>query len=118
MDKDSLNKARQLRQHATDAEMLLWSRLRNRQLLNHKFRRQVPVGNYIADFVCLALKLIVDIDGGQHAERPAYDERRTAWLESKGYSVVRFWNNEVLRDLDGVVEALTPALSRRGREIE
>jgi very-short-patch-repair endonuclease len=107
----TLKFARQLRHNQTDAEKLLWSKLRNRALNGNKFRRQVPVGNYIADFLCLDAMLIVELDGGQHAEQQEYDQRRTHWLESQGFRVLRFWNNEVLTNIDGVCLALTEALS-------
>jgi very-short-patch-repair endonuclease len=107
----TLKFARQLRRNQTDAEKLLWSKLRNRALNGNKFRRQVPVGNYIADFFYLDAMLIVELDGGQHAEQQEYDQRRTHWLESQGFRVLRFWNYEVLTNIDGVCLALTEALS-------
>ncbi len=112
-------RARGLRRHATDAERLLWSRLRGRQLMDRKFRRQVVVGPYIVDFMSIEDGLIIEADGGQHAEHAWYDARRTAFLESRGYRVLRFWNNEVLGELDGVLEQMRgrgdPAF--RGRDI-
>ncbi len=114
---DIKRKARQLRINSTDAEKLLWSHIRNRQLEGWKFRRQFPIGKYITDFVCPELKLIIEIDDGQHAEQMDYDLRRTEFLQSEGYQVVRFWNNEVLGNTDGVLEALTLTLSQREREI-
>ncbi len=113
---DIKDKARLLRKNSTDAEKLLWRHLRNRRLNGLKFRRQFPVDQYIVDFVCLELMLIIEVDGGQHAEQAEYDLRRTEILQSKGYRVVRCWNNEVLQNLIGVLEALTPALSQRERE--
>ena len=98
--------ARNLRKSQTDAEKLLWSRLRNRQLEGCKFRRQQIVGPYIADFLCLEPKLIVELDGGQHAEQKEQDEKRTQYLRSLGYRVLRFWNNDVLLKLDGVLERI------------
>ncbi|THF54229.1 endonuclease domain-containing protein [Allorhizobium terrae] len=86
--------ARQLRQNETDAEYRLWGDLRNRLLNSHKFTRQVPLGPYIADFVCRERYLVVELDGSQHAES-ASDEIRTAWLNDQGYDVLRFWNDEV-----------------------
>ena len=97
------SRARKLRQNATDAETLLWRHLRDRRLAGFKFRRQHVIGHYIVDFVCPSEKLIVELDGGQHAERVAYDERRTGYLESNGFRVVRFWNNDLLRDVDSVL---------------
>lgn len=103
--------ARQLRVEATDAEARLWQRLRNRMLGGFKFRRQFPVGPYIADFVCIERKLIVELDGGQHADNPA-DERRTRFLELRGYRVIRFWNPDVLSNTDGVLEMILLELER------
>jgi very-short-patch-repair endonuclease len=94
--------AKQLRRNPTDAEHKLWQALRSRQLSNFKFRRQVPIGPYVADFVCPAEKLVIEIDGGQHAEDADYDRRRTEALEREGYRVIRFWNNDVLSNVEGV----------------
>ncbi len=94
----------------TDAERRLWWTLRSRQLQDHKFRRQHPVGNYILDFACVEHRLVVEADGGQHADN-SYDERRTIWLESKGWRVLRFWNNDILTNRDGVAQAIFLALS-------
>jgi very-short-patch-repair endonuclease len=112
---DNTIKARILRKNQTDAEAALWQKLRGRGLDGYKFRRQVPVGPYVADFLCKEAMLIVEIDGGQHAEQVEYDRFRTDFLVTHGYKVVRFWNNEVLLNLDGVVEALTLTLSHRAR---
>jgi very-short-patch-repair endonuclease len=87
----------------TDAEQLLWLHLRNRNVENLKFRRQVPVGGYVADFLCHEKMLIVEVDGGQHASQQQYDERREKFLEKHGFRVVRFWNNDVLTNIEGVV---------------
>jgi very-short-patch-repair endonuclease len=94
----------------TDAERKLWSALRDRQLDGAKFRRQQPIGPFVADFVCQERRLIIEADGGQHAES-ANDARRTKFLESKGYRVLRFWNNDILRNLDGVAQVIAAALS-------
>ncbi|MEO8333309.1 MAG: endonuclease domain-containing protein [Gallionella sp.] len=110
------NKAKSLRQNQTEAEKHLWQRLRNRGLNDYKFRRQVPIGSYIADFVCMELRLIVEVDGGQHADQIAYDQKRELFLRKEGYEIVRYWNNEVLGNLDGVLETLTLALSLRERD--
>ena len=110
---DIKQKARELRNNSTDAEKLLWHYLRNRRLSGWKFRRQYPVGKYIVDFACSELKLIIEIDGGQHADQITYDLERTRILNSKGYQVVRYWNNEVLGNTTSVLEALTLTLSRR-----
>ena len=101
-----LDKAKNLRKNQTDAEGLLWRYLRNRQIANSKFRRQHIIGSYIVDFICLEKALIIEIDGGQHTENVAYDERRTAYLESKGYKVIRFWNNEVFSDMETVLSVI------------
>lgn len=90
----------------TDAERLLWSKLRRKQMHGHMFRHQAPIGPYIVDFACLTIKLVIEVDGGQHNINKAADEKRTAWLESQGYRVMRFWNNEVLQNLEGVLEAI------------
>ena len=97
--------SRGLRKEETDAERLLWSCLRDKQLHQVKFRRQQPIGSYIVDFVSFDKKLIIEVDGGQHDEQNnrARDENRTNHLESKGYRVMRFWNNDVLQNLDGVL---------------
>ena len=103
-------RARNLRRNSTDTEIRLWSRLRRNQLNGHHFRRQVLIAPYIADFVCAAKKLIIEVDGGQHTERHAEDAVRTAHLEAQGYRVLRYWNNEVLANTDAVVEAILIAL--------
>ncbi len=107
------NRARALRGALTDAEQRLWYHLRNRRLGGHKFRRQVPFGPYVADFVCMAARLIVEVDGGQHAQRAVEDARRTRYLEDQGYRVVRFWNNEVLGNLEGVLQRLSVVIAER-----
>jgi very-short-patch-repair endonuclease len=101
--------ARRLRADQTDVEKRLWLRLRNRGLLGLKFRRQVPLGEFVADFVCADHALVVELDGGRHAASEASDDRRTAWLESRGWRVIRFWNNEVNENLDGVLQAIAAA---------
>ena len=107
---EARTKARRLRKDSTDAESILWNLLRGRQLLGYKFRRQVSTGKYIADFACLEWKLIIELDGGQHQEQADYDAERTRWLESRGFKVIRFWNNEVLENDDAVQEAILLAL--------
>jgi len=104
--------ARELRDGQTDAEKALWMRLRNRQLEDVKFRRQQPIGSYVVDFVSFDSKLIVEIDGGQHNEGKTKerDEERTAWLKERGYRIVRFWNNDVLTNMEGVMESMREAL--------
>ena len=103
--------AKHLRSSSTDAERMLWRHLRSRQLADFKFRRQQVIAPYIVDFVCMERRLVVEIDGGQHAERQKEDARRTAFLESAGFHVIRFWNNEVLANLDGVMSAIQGALN-------
>ena len=108
--KKTLEQAKALRQRQTDAEGLLWHYLRKKQLGGYKFRRQQPIGPYIVDFACMPEKLLVELDGGQHAERADHDERRDAFLRSKGFRVLRFWNNEVFENCFGVLERVYEAL--------
>ncbi len=115
---DIRQKAKQLRVNSTDAEYQLWQQIRNRRLEGWKFRRQMPVDHYIVDFVCAELKLIIEIDGGQHAEAGFYDDQRTEYLQSKGYQVVRFWNNEVLGNTEGVLERIAEILVERKKELD
>lgn len=103
-------RARELRNSATDAERRLWQHLRLRQLGGFRFRRQVAIGGYIADFACPEVKLIVELDGGQHLDRVAYDARRTRMLEAKGYKVLRYWNDDVLVRMDTVLEDILRSL--------
>jgi very-short-patch-repair endonuclease len=107
---ETLAKAQRLRREMTDAERNLWSVLRNRQVDGAKFRRQQPIGPFIVDFVCQDRRLIIEADGGQHAGN-ARDARRDAFLTSKSYRVLRFWNNDILRNIDGVAESIAAALS-------
>jgi very-short-patch-repair endonuclease len=102
--------ARRLRQNRTDAERALWARLRRKQLNGARFRQQVPLGAYVVDFLCLEQRLIIEVDGGQHALATAEDEARTTWLEERGFRVMRFWNNDVLKNRDGVIDAILRAL--------
>ena len=104
-------RARELRRNMTDAGRIVWRALRANQL-GARFRRQVPLGPYIADFVCFECRLIIEVDGGQHAERFAYDDERSRFLRESGYRVVRFWNNDVLGNLAGVIEEIDAALKR------
>ena len=98
--------ARKLRQQATDAERRLWQHLRAHRLAGYKFRRQVVIEPYIVDFVCLEARLIVEVDGGQHLEQLEDDLKRSAFLESLGYTVIRFWNHEILGDIHTVLEQI------------
>jgi len=100
--------ARYLRKNSTEAEVRLWSLLRRRQLGGLKFRRQAVIGPFIADFACFTPRLIVELDGSQHAGSD-YDARRDAWLAAQGYRVLRFWNEQVIRNRDGVARAILSA---------
>ncbi|HTO60815.1 MAG TPA: DUF559 domain-containing protein [Bradyrhizobium sp.] len=104
-------RARALRRQMTDADKLMWSKLRGRRFDRVKFKRQKPIAGYIVDFVALDLKLIIEIDGGQHAGRATADAARTRALEEAGYHVVRFWNHDVLGNIEGVLEALIQELN-------
>ena len=110
-------RARQLRRNLTNAERRLWYRLRARRFFRCKFRRQVPIGPYVADFACMDARLIIEVDGGQHAERALEDKRRDRFLSEQGFVTVRFWNNEVLGNLDGVLQRLAEVLDRRMEEL-
>ncbi|WP_417614996.1 endonuclease domain-containing protein [Parasphingorhabdus sp.] len=101
--------ARKLRRHKTDAEALLWSRLRNRQMENAKFRFQAPFDDYIADFLCHSAGLIIELDGSQHADN-SRDKNRDAVMEIAGYRVIRFWNSEIFDNLEGVLEEIRQAV--------
>ena len=107
-----LPRARRLRREITDAERKLWWRLRHLELAGTHFRRQATIGPYFADFACHSRRLVVEIDGSQHAEAANIlrDEQRTAYLRSRGYRVLRFWNNDVLKEIDSVMEAIYSAL--------
>lgn len=107
--KATLRNARRLRKNQTDAEQCLWQRLRGRSLAGLKFRRQHPIGPYICDFVCVDQKLIIEIDGGQHTSNREKDAARTAYLQSQGFRVVRFWNHEVLAATEAVLEKIEGA---------
>ena len=104
-------RARALRRNMTAAERKLWEILRLRQISGYKFRRQVPLGRYVADFVCHEARLIVEVDGGQHDHASADEVERAAFLQDEGYRVLRFWNNEVLGNLDGVYETIVAELA-------
>ncbi len=102
--------AKNLRKNSTDAERVLWKVLRAKQVEGLKFRRQEPIGKYIVDFVCFEKDLIVEVDGGQHSE--AVDAGRDAWLRSQGFTVLRFWNHDVLQNIEGVLEVILRACSQ------
>ena len=107
----TIARARKLRSNLTDAESYLWRHLRFRQIAGHKFRRQRPIEPYIVDFVCLEKKVVIEVDGGQHAQTQTLDDTRDKWLRSQGYVVLRFWNNEVLREVEAIKEAILRALT-------
>jgi len=104
--------AKRLRENTTAAEDLLWRRLRRFPIAGTHFRRQVPIGPYVVDFACMAARLIVEVDGSQHGrdDKLKRDEARTRWLEAEGYRVIRFWNNDLTRNMDGVLEAIYAAI--------
>ena len=97
----------------TPAELQLWKHLRGKQLGGYRFRRQQPLGQYILDFVCVEAKLVIEIDGGQHAEQTAYDETRTQYLQNLGFTVIRYWNHEVLQQTHAVLTAILNKLEER-----
>lgn len=98
--------AKSLRKNSTDAENLLWKRLKTRQVEGIKFRRQQPIENFIVDFVSFEKRMIIELDGGQHAEDRHKDIERDKFLSEIGFRVLRFWNNEVLENIDGVLEVI------------
>ena len=106
-----LQRSRELRQRQTRAEALLWSKLRNRGLAGYKFRRQHRIGYFIVDFYCAQRKLVVEVDGGYHIWRRDYDQRRTDWLESQDCNVIRFANEQIFDNLEGVLENILRNLS-------
>jgi very-short-patch-repair endonuclease len=116
----NFNRARHLRKKSTDAERKLWYFLRRKQFSNVKFRRQFPIDRYIVDFISFEAKLIIEADGGDHnlPENIQYDERRTNLLERFGYKVLRFWNNEILEDIEIVVEIIQQSIDERLKYLE
>jgi very-short-patch-repair endonuclease len=102
--------AKDLRTNPTEADRILWQHLRLRQFGGHKFRRQQPLGYYVVDFACLEKRLVVEVDGGQHNTQIAYDEQRAAWIEAQGFRVLRFWNHEIMQNIEAVKEAIWRAL--------
>jgi adenine-specific DNA-methyltransferase len=108
MNNEPLQNARSLRKRMTDVEQRMWTTLRSRRFNGFKFRRQVPLGRYVVDFVCFDRQLILELDGGQHGEPETqkYDAERTAWLESEGFRVIRFWNHEILEDRQAVEDLI------------
>ncbi len=106
--KDNLEKAKELRKNMTSQERKLWNILRNHQFYGYEIRRQYPIDKYIVDFICRSKKIIIEIDGGQHNEKYAleYDKKRSTDLGKLGYKVIRFWNNDIDNNLDGVYKIL------------
>lgn len=124
MERQWIN-ARDLRNRATDCERLLWQYLRFRRLAGYKFRRQLPIGPHIVDFACMERRLAIELDGGQHVEQVESDKRRTNYLQTRGYHVLRFWNHEVIESPELVVDAILihlqctppqPSPAQQGRE--
>ena len=111
-EEQKVESARQLRKDSTPAEARMWEQLRNRQLTNQKFRRQAPVGPFIVDFICLEKKLVIELDGWTHSTETevANDKRRTSFLESQGYKVIRFQNDEAMNGMDEVLTLIVEAL--------
>lgn len=101
--------SRDLRKRMTDAERVLWQRLKSKQLYGFKFRRQEQIGRFIVDFVCFEKGVVVEADGGQHSSEREKDEERTQWLNSQGYTVLRFWNNDIPTNPEGVLEEIRSA---------
>ena len=106
--------AKELRQRQTEAERILWLKLRDKQLKGIKFRRQEPIGNYIVDFVSFEQRLIIEIDGSPHSEKQTKEKdiQRSLWLRGEGFRILRFWNSEISRDVEGVLTKITNAFSR------
>ena len=101
-----------LRKSATDTERHLWRHLRHRQLAGFRFRRQVPIGTYIADFACIEARLVIEVDGGQHKVQQLYDAHRDMALNKRGYRILRFWDNQVLKETESVLQVILQALER------
>jgi len=113
VDRNTLQQyAKELRHHSTDAEMELWRYLRAKRLCGYKFRRQVCLGNFIVDFCCLSEKLIIELDGSQHADQQVYDRYRTECLEKMGFRVIRFWDNQALLHTKEVLQAIVMELDK------
>ena len=105
------SRARKLRRRQTDAEQRLWKYLRRHYVSGVRFRRQVAIGPYIADFACLDPRIVIEVDGGQHAQQRSYDARRDAFLQQRGFTVLRFWANDVLLETDAVLEVIRRKLA-------
>jgi very-short-patch-repair endonuclease len=107
------SRARRLRNEATDAERLLWRQLRHRQIAGYRFRRQVEIAGFIADFASLEAKVVVELDGGQHLERADYDKQRDRLIEAQGFLVLRFWDNQVFQETQAVVDEIARVMAER-----
>jgi very-short-patch-repair endonuclease len=112
---ETLKRARELRKNMTEAEKRLWYLMRRHNLEGKLFRRQVPIDDYIVDFACLSANLVIEVDGGQHSWQAAQDEARTRVLEKLGFRVIRFWNNDVLGNTEGVLEMIVQTLDEQRR---
>jgi very-short-patch-repair endonuclease len=115
MQSPLLDRARQLRRDQTGAELELWMRLRGRQLVA-KFRPNIEIGRYIADFCCLEQRLVIELDGGQHLEQVEADRKHTVYMTSRGFLVLRFWNDQVLKETSAVLDQILHELKRSDRE--
>jgi very-short-patch-repair endonuclease len=109
----AVQRAREFRRNPTDTERKLWHHIRDKQIENFRFRRQRPIGKYIVDFICLEANLVIELDGGQHAEQQQYDAERTKYLIAQGLHVLRYWNNDVMQNIEGVLEDIRAALMQR-----
>ncbi len=107
----TLDNAKSLRINQTEAEQKLWYYLRAHRFMGVKLKRQKPIGKYVVDFICVEQKLIIEVDGGQHAENIAYDQNRDSWLRAQGYRVLRFWNNQLMHEIENVLEQIRLALA-------
>ena len=110
----NISKARELRKNPTNAEQALWKHLRMRQIGGYKFRRQQPIGPCIVDFISFERRVIIEVDGGQHSQQTEYDTERTTWLNAQGYRVLRFWNNQMLEEVEAVKAIILKVLEVRG----
>jgi very-short-patch-repair endonuclease len=108
-----VQRARELRRNTTDTERKLWHHIRDKQIESFRFRRQRPIGKYIVDFICLEANLVIELDGGQHAEQLQYDTERTKYLTAQGLHVLRYWNNDVMQNIEGVLRDIRVALMQR-----
>lgn len=110
--KKNTERVKALRHNLTDAEKFLWQRMRNRELSGFKFRRQHPIGPYIVDFVCIEKRIIIEVDGGQHAENTELDTQRSKYLQERGNRILRFWDNEVLKEGTTVLDVILSSLAK------